>query len=204
MSINNLFSQNDYNLYCNNLNCNNLIPQSIVSNNAVYRFNVDPTSNPDPLIGGLTVTSAETAGFNFALPLSTNQGSLGLGTPISYDPNNHLTLNGSTITCNKTGNYEMSLQLNILSNVVTPNNICLSQVVNVGENIFSGPPGVTAGSTFVPLNSTPVGAAFNIGSLITGSAIVHLNAGDQIDLKFYVAYDTCVIALTSCLCIQEL
>ena len=48
MSISNLFSQNDFNLYCNDLTCKNLIPGSIVSNNAIYRFNIDPTSNPDP------------------------------------------------------------------------------------------------------------------------------------------------------------
>ena len=130
--------------------------------------------------------------------------SLGLGNPFAYDPENHLTLSGTTITCNKTGYYNMFFQLDILSNLVTANNICLSQILNVGENIFAGPPGITAGNNFIPLVGVPVSAIYDIGSLITASAIVKMNVGDQIDIKFYLAYDTCTIALTSCFCIHEL
>lgn len=204
MSVNTLFSPNDFHLHCDTMTCNNLVPGAIVNTNAIYRLNIDPTSNQDPFTGGLIVSAAETAAFDFVLPLSGNQTSLVLGNPFIYDPHNHLSFNGTTITCNKAGYYNVSLQLDILSNIITPNNICVSQVVIPAENIFTGPPGVSAASNFVSLSSTPVGAIYNIAALMSGAANIYLNIGDQFDLKFYLAYDTCVISLTSCLCINEL
>jgi len=204
MSINNLFTNNDYHLFCDTLTCDNLVPGEIISSNAIYRFNVDPTSNPDPFSGGLIVTAAETSAFDFVLPLTSSQTSLALANCIVYDPHNHLSFNGTTVTCNKTGNYSISLQLDILSNLLTPNNICIAQVLYPSETIFGAPPGVSAGSNFIPVTSTPIGGIYNIAALTTGSSIIHLNQGDQFNLKFYLAYDTCVVALTSCLCINEL
>ena len=141
---------------------------------------------------------------NFVLPLTSSQTSLGLANGIAYDPHNHLSFNGTTLTCNKEGNYNISIMLGILSNLVTPNNIIISQVVPPTQNIFAGPPGVSVGSNFISMASTPISGVFNIASLIASNAVVHLNQGDQLDLKFYLAYDSCVISLTSCLCINEL
>lgn len=204
MSINSLFSPNDYHLQCDSLKCNNLEPGAVISTNAIYRLNIDPTSNPDPFINGLIVDSAETASFDFALPFSAQQVDLGLANTIVYDPNNHLSFNGTTIICNKEGDYSIILQLNILSNLITPNNSCVAQLLLNGNNMFSSPPGVSVGSNFISLSTTPVGQIFDHGALVSGSSIVHLNVGDEIDVKFYLAYDTCVLALTSCLCINEL
>lgn len=204
MSINSLFSNNDYHLECDTLTCNNLVPGSIVNTNAIYRLNVDPTSNPDPFTGGLIVTAASTSAFNFILPLTSNQIGLGLANTVAYDPHNHLSFNGTNITCNKTGNYNISLQLDVLSNLATPNNICIAQITYPAENIFAGPPGVSAASNFISISTTPISAIYNIASLTSGSAVIHLNQGDQFDLKFYLAYDTCTIALTSNISIIEL
>lgn len=204
MSINNLFSSNDFHLHCDTMTCNNLIPGAIVNTNAIYRLGIDPISNPDPIFNGLIVTAAETAAFDFALPLSANQTGLELGNTIAYDPHNHLSINGSTITCNKEGNYRISAYLGVLSNVATPDNIIISQLLMVGQNILAAPPGFSLASNFTSLASTPVSGIFNIGALIASDAIVHLNVGDQFDLKFYLAYDTCVISLTSSISINEL
>lgn len=204
MSINELFSANDTHLFCDTLTCNNLVPGSIVSNKAIYRLNVDPTSNPDPFTGGLIVTAASTSGFNFAVPLTDNQNFLGLGSTIKYDPDNHLSFSGTIITCNKAGNYDISLQLNILSNLVTPNNITIAQVLHPADSIFTSPPGPTTGASFIPITSTPIGGFYNLGAIVASCGVVHLEIGDQIDIKFFLAYDSCVISLTSCLCIVEL
>lgn len=204
MSINNLFNNNDFHIKCKTLTCDNLIPGSIESSNAVYRLNIDPTSNPDPNINGLIVTAATTATYNYALPLSSNQNFLGIANSISHDPNNHLSFDGTTITCNKSGNYSFSIQLAVLGNLITPGNICIAQVIPVAQTIFGGPPGVSVGGSFLSMISTPVSEIFNIASLIASSSIVHLEIGDQVQLKFYLAYDTCVISLTSCLTIIEL
>lgn len=200
MSIQHIFKANDYHLFCDTLTCNNLNAGS----KAIYRLNVDPTSNPDPSTGGLIVTAASTAGFNFPIPLSGNQSGLSIGSPFIDDPDNHLSFSGSTITCNKAGKYRMSIQLGILSNLVTPDNILISQIVPIAQNIFAGPPGLSVGASFISMISTPIVEIFNLGAIIASEAIIELNQGDQIDVKFYLAYDSCVISLTSCLCINEL
>lgn len=204
MSIQNLTQPNDYKIWCDTMTCNNLIPGQIVNSNAIYRLNIDPTSNPDPLSGGLIVTSTETNTFNFALPLTDNQTGLGLASTIKYDPHNHLTFNGTQITCNKEGNYSISIQLDILSNIMTANNYCIAQATKPGDSIFSNPPAVSAASNFISITGTPIGGVYNIASILAANSITHLNVNDQLDLKFYLAYDTCVVALTSCLCINEL
>lgn len=204
MSISNLFNQNDYSLFCSTISCRSLSCDNINSNKAIYRLNIDSTSNPDPNIGGLIVTSASTTGYDFVVPLTNNQQQIGLANTINYDPQNHLTFSNNSITCNKTGNYNISIQLNVLSNLVTANNIIVSQIVNVNENLFGGPPGVSASGGFIPFTVTPISPLFNIGSLLSGSANIHLNQGDNFNLKFFLAYDSCVIALTSNVSIIEL
>lgn len=199
MSIQNLFSSNDYTLHCNNMICN-----SITNNKAIYRYNLDPSSNPDPSIGGLIVTAAETSGFDFKVPLTLADQSLGIANPFSYDPQNHFTMSNNVITCHKTGNYTISYQMGVLSNLVTPNNVCIFQILLNGQNIFAAPPGVFGGGGFATLSGPPFTGLFNLGAFNCGSANVHLTEGQEITLKFYLAYDTCVLPLTGCLCITEL
>jgi len=199
MSVNNLFSPNDFRIYANEINVNTLN-----DGKARYRLNLDPTSNPDPFIGGLIITAAETAAFDFIVPLTLANQSLGIGNPFSYDPNNHLSFASNIITCNRTGYYNISLQMAALSNLITPNNGIIFQVLLNGINIFSGPPAITAGSPFFSSMSLPFFAIFNIAAFCSSVSNVQLTQGDQITLKFFLGYDSCVIPLTTNLSITEL
>lgn len=168
------------------------------------RYGVDPTSNPDPYTGGLIVNSADTQPYPtiYNVPLTAvSSDGLGLGTNFVYDPSRAFTLNGATITCNRNGFYNISIQLSCLSNLTgapgDPANFAVGQVVKNGQAVFGGPPGVSAGSAFISIDGSPVAPIYNIAALTSGGAGVALKAGDIISLAFYLAKDTAVIALTS-------
>lgn len=199
MSINNLFYPNGYDLYCNSI-----FPNNLISNKSIYRFNLDPSSNPDPLIGGLIVNSLSTHLYDFKIPLTLQNQSLDFANPIHYDPLNHFSLSNNVITCHKDGYYNISFQFSALSNLLTPNNVCIFQILKDGVNMFSGPPALSSANNFCNFASLPFSALFNIGSFSSSSANVHLVNGDTLTLKFYLAFDSCVIPLTQCISITEL
>ena len=172
----------------------------------VYRLNVNSVSNPDPITGGLLVNSAATHPGIFNVPLTALNQGLGIANPTVSDVDNLFTftepLNNDRITCNVTGDYVISSSIGCLSNVLTPNNLMTFQVLQNGQAVFTSPPAVDGGQNFFTTAATPVGPFYNIGAFSSGSAVVHLTAGDVLSLVFYLQADTCVIVLTSNLSIS--
>ena len=168
-----------------------------------YRFEIDPTSNPDPYTGGLIVNSSDTHTPSiFKIPFTvTPDPPLDLGSGFAHDPENNFTFNplvdNTIITCNKTGYYKVSLCMQVLSNLLTPFNISIAQVLLNGQEIFGAPPGLSAGGPFINVFSTPIGGIYNLASLDAGAANVLIKQGDVICVPFFLEYDTAVISLTS-------
>jgi hypothetical protein len=173
------------------------------SSKAVYRLNVDPTSNPDMIVGGLIVTAAETATFNYVVPLTFGSQGLNNADGFVHDPNEHLTFTANKIVCNKSGIYQFTIQMNVLSNLITPMNNCTFQILRVSEPFFMSAPLTAAGSGFSNF-SGPISAFYNICACSTAVATARLNAGDEYNCKLFLAYDSVVISLSSNICINEL
>ena len=173
------------------------------------RIGVDPSSNVDPWVGGLIVNSASTqplpAIFNIPLTTVSNPG-LQIGDNVNNDPNSAFTVGANTITCNITNDYVISMQFDFLSTLVTPNNICIVQVLVNGNSVFTSPPAISSSSSFVDLTGTPIvgPTPFNLAALTSGSAVTHLNSGDVIAAVLWVLYDSVTIALTSNISISSI
>lgn len=186
-----------------NIDCQtiNKIP---VNPSVEYRIGIDPTSNQDPFTGGLIVPSNVTQPYPliFKVPLSIQDTpGLGFGNNFVYDPTNALTFapggDNTLIQVNRTGKYNISLQFDVLSNLTTPNNIGIFQLVPNGQAVFAGPPAISGGGSFSDISGTPIGGIFNITMICSGTANVSLTSGDLLCIVYYLQYDTSVIALTS-------
>lgn len=178
----------------------------------VYRLNLDPTSNPDPITGGLVITAAETQPLPaiFNMPLTSLPQNIDLANGFAFDPDNCITFNNAqgsndTITVNQAGYYNISIACGFLSNVGSPavDNFVSCQVLRNGVSAFAGPPITFAGTNFVDISASPIGPVYNLGAFINGSSNVHfLNSGDVISVVVYLQYDTAVITLTTNLSIS--
>ena len=203
MAPNKLYMTDDRNVsQVDFVNIQDIIP-NISLKPCIYRLNINPTSNPDPFIGGLIVNSASTHPADFEIPLTLNQQSLDIAEPFALDGNNYLTFDGvSDITVNKTGIYEIGISFYLFSTLITPNNFYVFQVLRNGTSIFTGPPAIGVGGNFFDIN--PLGFPFDLAGFESGSSVAKLYAGDIISVKFYLEFDSCVISLTSNLSITLL
>lgn len=175
----------------------------------VYRLNVNPVSNPDPLTGGLIVASGSThpaPGTIFNVPLTGLPQGLGIANPTISDVNNLFTftepVNNDRITCNVTGDYYISFNLISLSNLATPNNFAVGQLLPTGGAVFTGPPALDSGQAFFSDAGSPIAPFYNIVAMASNAAVVHLTAGDILSLVYYLQSDSAVISLTSNLSIS--
>lgn len=178
-----------------------------------YRMGVDPTSNPG-IAGGLYVTSASTQPTSFPIPLKfTPDGGLNIAENFKNDPTNCLTLSGSDITVNRSGIYEISVQLGMLINGGAPpnlgvavpftaGNIAVGQVLLNTSHVFMSPPGVNSGNAVISLTGTPVGGIYAGGVFIGGTQLCQLTAGQIINLQLFLKNDYCEITLTSAVTIN--
>lgn len=172
-----------------------------LSHNSSFRAGVDPVSNPDPNIGGLIVTAAETAGNNFFLPIKTS--TQFIPTPMDNyidDPNSDYTVSGSSITFNVAGKFALFFNAPILANAAA---VITAQLLNTTSSLFSAPPAAT---DFTILNSTGVifpNPFFAFGGAIGGCATISTLGGETIGLALKTT-DDIVVSLTSTVCIHRI
>lgn len=169
------------------------------------RAGIDPTSAPGP-IGGLLVTAAQTAAFNYLLPFTVTTGGLDIADPYQTDPNGLITLSGApglqdTFTINQSAAYEFELNFFTLSTAIIP--LIGVQLLRTGGTMFSGPTILSSFcSTMLDMTSTPVGGIYGFSCVLCGAAQANLTAGDQLSLAMYVSSGTVEIPLTAALSIS--
>ena len=149
---------------------------------ASARFNLNPASNPGP-IGGLLVPPASTRPGPFNIPLIASQ-DLDIAKAYSNDPDGYFTLDNDKITINKSGNYNISFNIPVLSD--DSNNACGVQVVKYGQAIFTSPPLCSGFSAVIDITNTPVGGLYPYASECNGSANCQLDAGTDLSLVVYM------------------
>lgn len=97
------------------------------------RLDVDPTSNPDPMVGGLIVPIGSN---NFVLPITSNF-EAGLCKAYLDDPNNDYTIFTDYVRINNNGNYRISFNLYILGTLSSSK---FAEILERGQLIFTSPP----------------------------------------------------------------
>ena len=105
---------------------------------ASLRAGVDPTSNPDPFIGGLLVPAGAS---EFSIPITVADQSLGIANPYINDPLGYFTVGTDSIIV-QPGEYSASISINIIS--IDPLTIAtegkIMQLMKSTDVIFSAPP----------------------------------------------------------------
>lgn len=192
------------------IRCSNFIPPispSTIINKCMYRIGVDPSSNPDSNTGGLLVKYNETQPsptlFNMPITAVPN-GSLSIADNFSDDIEGKLTINPTSITCNSTGKYLVTVSISALFFNFNPGNLLVCQILKTGNEVFSSPPAVNASSSIIDTSQTPIGGLYPGSSFCSGSSIVSLLEGQEISLVLWLLYDQMSISLTSGFTIEKL
>lgn len=152
------------------------------------RYNVDMSSNPEPLGPGLIVTAASTQSPNtFYIPLILSTG-LGIASAYDIDPDNYLTFNGTdSFTVNIEGSYNIGTNIPCLNYAGNSPQSIFTQILINGQSIFGGPPGYTDACTpIMSFSGTPVDPAFDSGCILDASTNMYLNVGDIISFSVWV------------------
>lgn len=102
------------------------------------RIEVDPTSNPDPLTGGLLIP-LNPLGNEFNIPLRTASPGSGLCEAYIDDTGGDYTVGVDTLTINNTGKYRVSFNVFVMGSVDQSKYVML---LYNGTPIFTGPPGI--------------------------------------------------------------
>ena len=193
---------------CDNLQANFIDCQTLYVNNTPYspgvtgptgpagpsgpqctkRYNVDMSSNPEPLGPGLIVTAASTQSPNtFYIPLTLSTG-LGIASGYDIDPDAYVTFNGTdSFTVNIAGSYNIGTNIPTLNYTGNPAVSIFTQILINGQSIFGGPPGYTDACTpIMSFAGTPVDPAFDSGCILDASTNMYLNPGDIISFALWV------------------
>lgn len=105
---------------------------------ASLRAGIDPTSNPDPFIGGLLVPAGTP---EFSLPITVGDQSLGIANPYNTDPLGYFSVGTDSVTV-QPGDYSVSISINIIS--IDPLTIAtegkIMQLMKSTDVIFGAPP----------------------------------------------------------------
>lgn len=108
MSVSNILTPNNYNLYCHSIDVDGSIYPGLKGST---RVSVDPSSNPDPNIGGLVIPAGSG---QISMPITISGIEIGTASPYLYDPKSVFTIQNDTIKI-KPGRYSVSFLINILS-----------------------------------------------------------------------------------------
>jgi hypothetical protein len=162
-----------------------------------YRIGINVAQNLDPNVMGLIINSNQTHPTTYKLPLTTELEGLGLSQSVINDPQNVLTIGSDTITVNANCTVYASMEIFALSNTTDPNNFYICQLLLNGQAVFTGPPGLNAGSKFeIDLSPTPVGVLYSKAGSASSSGILTLHAGDVICIVVYLQSDSMTLTVT--------
>lgn len=105
---------------------------------ASIRAGIDPTSNPDPFIGGLLVPANSS---EFSIPFTLAPQSLGIADNYSFDQLGKFSVSGTDITV-QPGNYRVSVSINIIDfgALGASNEGKILQLMRSIDTIYTAPP----------------------------------------------------------------
>lgn len=156
------------------------------------RFELNPASNPDPLVGGLIVPSGTP---EFQIPFLNNS-SGGLCSAYVDDPDSDYSLpNGTTgdyISINNPGKYRVSFNIFALG-TVSSSEMFASILLN-GQPLFSAPTPASSGADVIDLSVGP----FTKGFGLCGVSNLDITAPTDIALRILPANPAADITLTLC------
>lgn len=156
------------------------------------RFEINPASNPDPLVGGLIVPSGTP---EFQIPFLNNS-SAGLCSAYVDDPDGDYSLpNGTTgdyISINNPGKYRLSFNIFALG-TVSSSEMFASILLN-GQPLFSAPTPASSGADVIDLSVGP----FTKGFGLCGVSNLDITAPTDIALRILPANPAADITLTLC------
>lgn len=156
------------------------------------RFEINPASNPDPLVGGLIVPSGTP---EFQIPFLNNS-SAGLCSAYVDDPDGDYSLpNGTTgdyISINNPGKYRLSFNIFALG-TVSSSEMFASILLN-GQPLFSAPTPASSGADVIDLSVGP----FTKGFGLCGVSNLDITAPTDIALRLLPANPAADITLTLC------
>lgn len=173
---------------------------TIDSGCASFRAGVDPSSNPDPIIGGLLFPPGST---EINMPITLADQSIGLANPYIVDPFGVFSFGADTITINVVGNYAASVNLNFIAFGGAQNELKVAQLMDNSFSLFNGPPICTDSEYNGAAITTPLvgvvwtltdAASFNVTSVPVTIA-VKLRVDSSTDVS---------LALTSNVCIRQI
>lgn len=169
------------------------------------RYNIDMSSNPEPLGPGLIVTAASTQSPNtFYVPLTLSTG-LGLASAYDIDPDAYMTFNGTdSFTCNVEGSYNIGTNMPCLNYAGNTPASIFTQILINGTSIFASAPGYTDACTpIMSFSGTPVDPAFDSGCILDASTNIYLNVGDVISFSIWITgSDEVVLSFIGCVWIN--
>lgn len=156
------------------------------------RFELNPASTPDPLVGGLIVPSGTP---EFQIPFLNNS-SVGLCSAYVDDPDGDYSLpNGTTgdyISINNPGKYRVSFNIFALG-TVSSSEMFASILLN-GQPLFSAPTPASSGADVIDLSVGP----FTKGFGLCGVSNLDITAPTDIALRILPANPAADITLTLC------
>lgn len=108
---------------------------------ASARANVDPTSNPDPMINGLLIPANSS---ELSIPFTVADQDLGIANTYSFDQLGRFNVSGTDITV-QPGRYRVSTSINIidLGAAGASNEGKIIQLLLSSQSIYTGPPILT-------------------------------------------------------------
>ncbi len=168
------------------------------------RVGIDPTSNPDPLSGGLIVTAAQTAAFNYYLPL-TFDSVLGGSPSDNYvdDPDLDFEIVGGSLQVNRPMTLEISMGLWCLSNAVSAPAVTAQLFPGAGV-LFMNPPMIASADQAIPVALFNPLFPFAYLNALSSVAFCKIESAPVIlNLGFFTSEDI-VVSLTSNLSVKRI
>jgi hypothetical protein len=166
---------------------------------AQLRAGVDPTSNPDPLIGGLLIPAGTT---EFNMPITISPQSIGLADPFITDNSGFFQVDPDGVNIMFANDYQVSFNIYIIGFGAAQNQLQAGQILVDGQSIFSAPPVCSASDYSGSVITTPlVGVIW----LLTGTANFQTTTPVKIVMRLLMNGATdLVVALTSNLSLEKI
>lgn len=166
---------------------------------AQCRAGVDPSSNPDPLIGGLLIPAGTT---EFNMPITVLPQGIGLADPFVTDPAGFFQFDPDGINIIYANDYQASFSIYILGFGASQDQLQVGQILQDGQTIFNAPPVCSASDYNGSLISVPLNGVI---WLLTGTANFKVMSPSKIVMRLLMNGTTdLVVALTSNISIEKI
>lgn len=166
---------------------------------AQFRAGVDPSSNPDPIIGGLLVPAGST---EFNMPITILPQSIGLADPFVTDPAGFFQFDPDGVNLMYANDYQASFNIYIIGFGASPDQLQVGQILQDGQTIFNAPPICSASDYGGSVVNAPLNGVI---WLLTGTANFRVTSQSKIVMRLLMNSTTdLVVALTSNISIEKI